>query len=53
MIPYLLSILLFFPALSAILTYFGGRNERLARWLGLGLSIVPLVLNPLFHPRQQ
>ena len=45
MIPYLLSILLFFPALSAILTYFGGRNERLARWLGLGLSIVPLVLS--------
>ena len=45
MIPYLLTVLLFFPAVSALLTYAGGRNARVARWLGTGLSLVPLVLS--------
>src|SRR3972149_3297025 len=44
-VPYLLSILLFFPAISALITYVGGKNDRVARWLGLGLSIVPLALS--------
>ena len=44
-VPYLLSILLFFPAISALVTYVGGRKDRVARWLGLGLSFVPLALS--------
>src|SRR6266511_1242568 len=43
-VPNLLSVLLFFPAISAIVTYIGGRNDRVARWLGTGLSLVPLAL---------
>src|SRR3972149_2595340 len=45
MLPYLLTILLFFPAVAALLTYAGGRNARVARGLGTGLSLVPLVLS--------
>ncbi len=41
-VPYLLTILLFFPALSAILTYLVGRNDRAAKWVATGLSLVPL-----------
>ncbi|HEV8596020.1 MAG TPA: NuoM family protein [Thermoplasmata archaeon] len=45
MIPYLLTILLFFPALSAALTYLLGRDDRTAKWVGTGLSLVPLALS--------
>ncbi|TLZ53099.1 MAG: NADH-quinone oxidoreductase subunit M, partial [Methanobacteriota archaeon] len=45
MLPYLLSILLFFPAISAIITFLGGKNDRVARWLGASLSLVPLALS--------
>jgi len=45
MIPYLLTIILFFPAVAALVTYAFGRNDRVARWLGTGLSLVPLVLS--------
>src|SRR3990172_3964972 len=44
-IPYLLSILLFFPAIAAIVTVVAGRNERVAKWLGTGFSLVPLALS--------
>src|SRR3990170_5862109 len=45
MIPNLLTLLLFLPAVSALITYAGGRNPRVARWLGTGLSLVPLALS--------
>ncbi len=44
-VPYLLTIILFFPAVAALITYAGGRNARTARWLGTGLSLLPLVLS--------
>src|SRR3989454_5551789 len=44
-IPYLLTILLFFPAVSAIVTVLVGRTPRTARWVGTVLSLVPLALS--------
>jgi len=44
-LPYVLTVLLFFPAISAILTYVLGRNDRAAKWIGTGLSLVPLALS--------
>ncbi len=45
MVPYLLTILLFFPAVSAILVVVAGRTDRVAKWLATGLSLVPLLLS--------
>ena len=44
-LPYLLTILLFFPAIAALVTVIVGRNERVAKLVGTGLSIVPLALS--------
>ena len=44
-VPYLLTVLLFFPAIAAVVTYVGGRSPRRARWLGTGLSLVPLAFS--------
>jgi len=44
-VPYLLTILLFTPAISALITYFGGKNPRTAKRLGTILSLIPLALS--------
>jgi len=44
-LPYLLTILLFFPAIAALVTVIVGRSERVAKLVGTGLSIVPLALS--------
>src|SRR5512137_715463 len=44
-IPFLLTIILFFPGVSALITFAAGKRERVARWVALGLSLVPLILS--------
>jgi NADH-quinone oxidoreductase subunit M len=44
-LPYHLTIILFFPAVAALLTYVLGRDARVARWFALGSSLVPLALS--------
>ena len=43
----LLSFLLFSPLVGALLVFLFGKDERLAKWIAFGVSLVPLLLSVL------